>query len=111
MPGALTNVLLSCGSLAVFWLRHHNSVMRRGSSKEHDFTVTARRVVEQVIGEHLDGTPLENVHMGKNMPTFEMRRLGGKKGGRMRAERLPAEQRRAIARKAAETRWGSGRKD
>ena len=26
----------------------------------HDFTVTARRVVEQAIGEKLDGSPLDN---------------------------------------------------
>jgi hypothetical protein len=34
--------------------------MARLSSKikDHDFAVTARRVFEQGIGEHLDGTPL-----------------------------------------------------
>ena len=26
----------------------------------HDFTIVARRVVEQAIGEQLDGTPLED---------------------------------------------------
>ncbi len=30
------------------------------SSKGHDFTRTALRVVEQAVGEHFDGTPLEN---------------------------------------------------
>jgi hypothetical protein len=40
--------------------------MPRRSSKtkskgtEHDFTVIARRVVEQAIGEKLDGSPLKN---------------------------------------------------
>ena len=32
---------------------------RKGLSKEHDFAVNARSILEQVIGERLDGTPLE----------------------------------------------------
>jgi hypothetical protein len=28
------------------------------SSKDHDFTAVARRVVEQAIGEQMDGSPL-----------------------------------------------------
>jgi hypothetical protein len=32
-------------------------------------------------------------------------RLGGLKGGRVRAERLTSEERAAIAKKAAEARW------
>jgi hypothetical protein len=36
-------------------------------------------------------------------------RLGGLKGGQARAESLTPEQRKAIAKKAAETRWGSVR--
>jgi len=33
-------------------------------------------------------------------------RLGGKKGGRARADKLSPEQRKEIARKAARARWG-----
>jgi hypothetical protein len=36
-------------------------------------------------------------------------RLGGLKGGQARAESLTPEQRKEIAKKAAEARWGSGR--
>lgn len=36
-------------------------------------------------------------------------RKGGKKGGKARAEKLTAEQRSDIARKAAETRWAQAR--
>jgi hypothetical protein len=36
-------------------------------------------------------------------------RLGGLKGGQARAESLTPEQRKAIAQKAAEARWGKGR--
>ena len=32
-------------------------------------------------------------------------RLGGLKGGKARAEKLTSEQRKAIAKKAAQTRW------
>lgn len=32
---------------------------------------------------------------------------GGRKGGKARAEKLTAEQRKAIAKKAAEKRWGT----
>lgn len=78
------------------------------SSKEHDFTVTARRVVEQAIGEHLDGTPLEHPDEGKNPHAVALGKLGGQKGGRARADRLSPQQRSKIARKAAETRWQRG---
>jgi hypothetical protein len=42
---------------------------------------------------------------GKNPHAVELGRLGGLKGGRARAEALSPEQRRKIARKAAQARW------
>lgn len=42
---------------------------------------------------------------GKNPAAVALGRLGGKKGGEARAKKLTAEQRRAIAKKAAEARW------
>ena len=71
----------------------------------HDFTVVARRVVEQAIGEHLDGTPLENRDEGKNPHAVALGKLGGPKGGRARATALSASRRREIALKGARTRW------
>ena len=65
----------------------------------HDFTVVARRVVEQAIGERLDGSPL---------PRKTRRAAGGVKGGRARAKRLTPQQRSEIARIAAEARWKKG---
>jgi hypothetical protein len=44
---------------------------------------------------------------GKNPAAVALGRLGGKKGGPARAKKLSAEQRREIARKAAEARWAS----
>lgn len=81
--------------------------MPRRSSKDHDFVTVARRVVEQAIGEHLDGTPLENPDDGKNPHAVALGRLGGKKGGARRAAVLSPKKRSAIAKKAARARWKS----
>lgn len=79
----------------------------RAQAKDHDFTTVARRVVEQTIGEHLDGTPLEEPNAGKNPAAVALGKLGGTKGGKARAEALSPAKRKAIAKKAAQTRWGS----
>jgi hypothetical protein len=73
---------------------------------EHDFTVVARRVVEQAIGERLDGSPLPEKDAGKNPAAVALGKLGGAKGGHARAKALSPKARRAIARKAAKARWG-----
>lgn len=44
---------------------------------------------------------------GKNAAAVALGRQGGLKGGRARAERLSSDERRAIALKAANARWGS----
>jgi len=75
------------------------------SSKDHDFVTVARRVVEQAIGEHLDGTPLEDPDAGKNPHAVALGRLGGQKGGTARAKRLSRRKRVEIAKKAAKARW------
>jgi hypothetical protein len=75
------------------------------SSMDRDFTVTARRAVEQAIGEHLDGTPLEDPNHGKNPHAVALGRLGGQKGGKARAKKLNKEQRTKIAVLAAKKRW------
>ena len=71
----------------------------------HDFTVVARRVVGQAIGEQLDGSPLRDPDEGKNPAAVALGKLGGAKGGRARAAKLSAKRRREIAKKAAEARW------
>jgi hypothetical protein len=72
--------------------------------KDHDFA-TARNVVEQAIGEKLDGSPLDDPNQGKNPAAVALGKLGGAKGGRARAEALSARKRKAIAKKAAAARW------
>ena len=42
---------------------------------------------------------------GKNPAAVELGRLGGKKGGKARAEKMTAKQRSDAAKKAAEARW------
>jgi hypothetical protein len=73
--------------------------MPKGSGKPrgHDFAAIARRVVEQAIGEKLDGSPLD--------AKTPKRARGGVKGGKARAKKLDPKQRSEIARIAAEARW------
>jgi hypothetical protein len=75
------------------------------SSKDHDFAPVARRVVEQAIGEHLDGTPLDDPNAGKNPAAVALGKFGGAKGGRARADKLSPAKWKAIAKKADRARW------
>jgi hypothetical protein len=45
----------------------------------------------------------------KNPAAVELGRLGGRKGGKARAEKLSPERRRETAKKAAEARWAKKR--
>jgi hypothetical protein len=71
--------------------------MQKRSSKP-DFAQTALKVVEISTGEPLK--PIE-----KNAAAVALGRLGGLKGGAARAANLSMEERKAIAQKAARTRW------
>jgi hypothetical protein len=82
-----------------------NMPTRSSKPKDRDFATNARRVVEQAIGERLDGTALPDPSAGKNPAAVALGKLGGAKGGRARALKLTPEQRTDIARVAAETRW------
>jgi len=78
---------------------------RSSKPKDHDFASVARRVVEQAIGEKLDGSPLEDPNAGKNPAAVALGKLGGAKGGAARAAALSPQKRVAIAKKAAKARW------
>lgn len=84
----------------------YNRSMPTRSSKDRDFAVKALRVVEQAIGQKMDGSPLEDPDAGKNPAAVALGRLGGAKGGRARADKLSPAKRKAIAKKAARKRWG-----
>jgi hypothetical protein len=47
----------------------------------------------------------------KNPAAVALGKLGGRKGGKARAEKLTPEQRSAIARKAAKARWAKRRRE
>lgn len=74
-------------------------------AKDHDFFVNARRVVEQAIGEQMDGKPLLSTDAGKDPKAIARGRKGGIKGGKARASKLTKQERTAIARKGAIARW------
>lgn len=65
-------------------------------------------MVEDLIGEHMDGTPLQKslIPKKKNPAAVALSKLGASKGGKARAEALSARKRKMIAKKAADARWG-----
>ncbi len=78
--------------------------------KDHDFSVTAYRVVQDAAGEEPDAPKQEEPELTpeeRHAAAVALGRLGGKKGGPARAKKLSAERRREIAKKAAAARWSS----
>ena len=63
------------------------------------------RLASAIVGEATDED--RDPYEGKNPAAVELGRLGGQKGGKARADKLTAEQRSAIARRAAQARWQS----
>lgn len=77
------------------------------TNPKRDFTQIAASVVERAIGERLDGTPLTDGDAGKDPRAVQRGRAGGLKGGTARAKTLSAPRRKAIAKKAAKSRWNA----
>ena len=76
--------------------------MAKRSSKPRDTNALAAAIVNQSTNPDDKGT---DPYEGKNPHAVELGRMGGKKGGKARAEKLTAEERSEIARKAARARW------
>ena len=74
---------------------------RKRKKKEHDFSVTAFRVVQEATGQ----VKPEPKKARKEYDYKALGHAGGLKGGKARASKLTPEQRREIAKKAAYTRW------
>lgn len=74
--------------------------MDKRKKKEHDFSVTAFRVVQEATGQIEPTKPKK-----KNFDAKALGHLGGLKGGKARAEKLSPERRKEIARMAATARW------
>jgi hypothetical protein len=59
----------------------------------------------KLIGDIATGQLEDKVEDKRNPAAVELGKLGGAKGGKARAEKLTAAQRREIAQKAARKRW------
>lgn len=68
--------------------------------RSRDLNILAAALVAEATGE---AKPEEKPK--KNPAAVELGRLGGLKGGKARAEKLTAKQRKEIAKKAAKARW------
>lgn len=74
--------------------------MQKRSSRENDVNLTAKSIVDQATSQQEQLTPAQQA-------ARMLGRLGGLKGGKARAEKLTAKQRREIAQKAAKSRWAN----
>lgn len=75
--------------------------MPKRSSKPRDPNQLAVAIVAQATGDEEASDP----DAGKNPHAVALGRQGGLKGGKARAEKLTAEERSEIARRAAAARW------
>ena len=78
---------------------------KRGQGPK-DFSQIAYEVFQKAIGEIPKEEPADP---NKNLKAVTLGRMGGLKGGKARANKLTPEQRKEIAKKAAEKRWGTTR--
>lgn len=83
------------------WAVWYNEFMPKRSSKPRDLNRLAVAIAAEATGEAPQEPPSD-----KNPHAVALGRLGGMKGGIARAKKLTPEQRREIARRAAEARWG-----
>ena len=74
---------------------------RSSKNTKQDINVLASKIVNEAT----EGQGQENLN-DKNPAAVALGRLGGKKGGKARAEKLTPERRSEIAKKAAQARWG-----
>jgi hypothetical protein len=79
--------------------------MPKNSGEKRDFMQVAREIVERAIGEKMDGSPLDKSEDKRNPHAVALGKVGGKRGGIARAKALSPARRKAIAKKAAKSRW------
>ena len=79
----------------------HTQAMPKRSRMPRDPNLLAKAVVDFATGQRQPDPPARE----KNAAAVELGRMGGKIGGKARAAKLTAEQRRDSARKAARARW------
>lgn len=80
--------------------------MTKRKKKSRDVNVLASQIVEEATN-----TPKPKPEdANKNPAAVALGRLGGLKGGKARANSLTSEQRKEIAKKAAQARWNKAQK-
>jgi hypothetical protein len=92
---------------------HDGTMMPKRSSKKSkptDISQLARAIVEEATGESLTepsppAEPSKEPPRKKNPAAVALGKLGGKKGGVARRDKLSAERRKEIAEQAARARW------
>ena len=77
----------------------------RESAKHPAATGLVDEATQEEVEEAVEEAPEDTG--GKNPNAVALGRLGGKKGGKARAEKLTPERRSEIAKKAAKARWKS----
>jgi hypothetical protein len=82
---------------------------KRSSKRQKDTQELARHVLDAVVPDAEVPTADQPAECKpeKNPAAVALGRLGGKKGGKARAAKLTAEQRKEIAKKAAASRWAN----
>jgi hypothetical protein len=100
------------GSAKKEWIWHTTGLPKRSSkkSKPTDISQLARAIVEEATGESLahhalSKEPTKEPPRKKNPAAVALGKLGGKKGGLARRDKLSAERRKEIAEQAARARW------
>lgn len=79
---------------------------RVSTKRPRDFAQRAKQIVEEAIGEGLDGSPLPPEPPDtRNPAAVALAKLGASKGGKARAKNLSPRKRSEIAKKAARARW------
>ena len=73
---------------------------RSSNKKSRDRNILASQIVEEATGKNS-----LKPEASKNPAAVALGRLGGLKGGKARAEKLTPEQRKEIAKRAAQARW------
>lgn len=83
--------------------------MSKKKKTRRDTAEIARENLEQIIGEKLNGEPLDLQEPApkdtRNPAAVALSKLGASKGGKARAKKLSAKKRSEIAKKAARARW------
>ncbi len=78
----------------------------RSSKRPRDLNQLAKRLVDDAT-EDTSARPPDQEQPDKDPAAVELGRRGGKKGGKARAEKMTPEERRDVARRAAQARWAN----